>query len=734
MGEEFQTGGGAGPRRRCRFGRFELDLEGRQLLEDGEAVRITEQPLRMLILLVRQAGQVVERERMRAELWPDGAQVDFDAGLYSCLRRLRKVLGEQGGEAEYIATLPGQGYRFRAEVEWEGPGAPAAASPAGPAPLRSASEHTAPTWPAAPTARPPRTERPRPRGWWRWSAAAVLATAAVAGWGLRPAPEPRVLSTRPITTDSGIDLYAKPVRDRGYLYYLDRDGGAWDLMRTNGDPATAQMVAAPYSHMRLFGISPDGQQALLGSFQERDQPSALWIGSWPTPSAPLQRVGSIMADDAAWFPNGKQLVYSSQAALWRARPDGGGAEKLADLEAGGGWFSWSADGARLRFTAPGTNGQRGIWEWRPGEPVRGVPLPGAGGQCCGTWSEDGRYYLYSSGGDEHWNLWAVRDRDGWGGWSRPQGRQLTALPAPAEGVALGLQRESAVFFQLNWKEELERYDPATGQSSVQLPGRFAIHMVPSRDGRMLAYVDSRDATVWVAEANGTAHPRRLSAPGLTAAFPRWSPDGEAIAFGGTQAGGAGAVWMARPRDGSVRRLTPGGNWKKAEVSQPDWSPDGRQLVVAANVAEGKRERSAIVVVDLARGEWQDLAGSAGLSFPRWSPDGRYVAAISSDQRRLEVFRFADGRWQTVATGVALTGPEWSRDGRYLYSQDLLLPGEPVSRFAAGSWKPEAVAEFGAMLRGGVHRVGFEGVAADGALLLSVNRGFSDLIAAQLALP
>jgi Tol biopolymer transport system component/DNA-binding winged helix-turn-helix (wHTH) protein len=99
-----------------RFGRFELDLENRQLRRDGQPVRLQDQPFRTLAFLVQRAGNLVTREELRAELWPDGTFVEFEHSLNTAIKKVRQALAEGAGSPEYIETVPRYGYRFIGEI------------------------------------------------------------------------------------------------------------------------------------------------------------------------------------------------------------------------------------------------------------------------------------------------------------------------------------------------------------------------------------------------------------------------------------------------------------------------------------------------------------------------------------------------------------------------------------------------------------------------------------------
>src|SRR6185437_12326240 len=95
-----------------RFGRFELDGDGRQLLENSEPVHIQQRPLQVLTLLLTQAPAVVSREQLTRQLWPDDAGLDREDALNAIVARLRRTLRDDIAEPRYVITVPGRGYRF----------------------------------------------------------------------------------------------------------------------------------------------------------------------------------------------------------------------------------------------------------------------------------------------------------------------------------------------------------------------------------------------------------------------------------------------------------------------------------------------------------------------------------------------------------------------------------------------------------------------------------------------
>ncbi|MBI4901998.1 MAG: winged helix-turn-helix domain-containing protein [Acidobacteria bacterium] len=66
----------------------------------------------MLAMLLEHAGQVVTREEMRRDLWPEDVIVEFENNLNTVIARLRTALGDAGDHPRFIETIPKRGYRF----------------------------------------------------------------------------------------------------------------------------------------------------------------------------------------------------------------------------------------------------------------------------------------------------------------------------------------------------------------------------------------------------------------------------------------------------------------------------------------------------------------------------------------------------------------------------------------------------------------------------------------------
>lgn len=103
------------PSRGWRFGDFEVDVGRRQLSHRGQAVRVEPRVLELLVHLLSHADQLVSKEQLLREVW--GTPHVTDWAISRAVADLRRVLREHGGQAKWIGTVHGRGYRWQAPLE-----------------------------------------------------------------------------------------------------------------------------------------------------------------------------------------------------------------------------------------------------------------------------------------------------------------------------------------------------------------------------------------------------------------------------------------------------------------------------------------------------------------------------------------------------------------------------------------------------------------------------------------
>jgi eukaryotic-like serine/threonine-protein kinase len=206
----------------------------------------------------------------------------------------------------------------------------------------------------------------------------------------------------------------------------------------------------------------------------------------------------------------------------------------------------------------------------------------------------------------------------------------------------------------------------------------------SPDGRRIAaHLQGDLDDVWVADASRGALTRLSVEPGEDET-PVWSPDGHYLAWSGSRAGTTRAVF---------RRLADGSGdeellWRtEAHTHVNDWTPDGRALVLQLVDTKTASDLWLLPLDTKQAAPW--LATPFSEHSARVSPDGRFVAYVSDESGREEVyvrsFSGAGARVQVSASGGGQ--PVWSRDGR-----SLVFRGDGGVQEAAFRSTPEPAAE------------------------------------------
>jgi eukaryotic-like serine/threonine-protein kinase len=95
-----------------RFGVFQLDARTGELHRGGKRIRLQDQPVRVLLMLLEQPGELVTREELKRQIWPDEDFGDFDHAVNVAVVKIRAALSDNAGSPRFVETLPRRGYRF----------------------------------------------------------------------------------------------------------------------------------------------------------------------------------------------------------------------------------------------------------------------------------------------------------------------------------------------------------------------------------------------------------------------------------------------------------------------------------------------------------------------------------------------------------------------------------------------------------------------------------------------
>jgi serine/threonine-protein kinase len=192
----------------------------------------------------------------------------------------------------------------------------------------------------------------------------------------------------------------------------------------------------------------------------------------------------------------------------------------------------------------------------------------------------------------------------------------------------------------------------------------------SPDGKRLAVCifEAKRASVWIYDLERGSRVRLFSnvSCGSKNGGVAWSPDGERMAIADLSSENI----LARRTDGADAPAI------LTEGKQPEWSRDGRWLVFTRDAAETKAD---LWKLDLEGGGAPEpfVTTPASEEQPRLSPDGRFLAYVSDESGRGEVylrpFPRGEGRWQVSVAGGDL--PRWSPKGdrlSFVYEDNKLL--------------------------------------------------------------
>ncbi|HSZ02480.1 MAG TPA: tetratricopeptide repeat protein [Terriglobales bacterium] len=99
-----------------RFGTYEVCFQSGEVRKAGLRIRVQQQPMKLLEILLERPGEVVTREELRRRVWTDESFGDFDQAVNIAIAKLRSALGDSAENPRFIETLPKRGYRFIADV------------------------------------------------------------------------------------------------------------------------------------------------------------------------------------------------------------------------------------------------------------------------------------------------------------------------------------------------------------------------------------------------------------------------------------------------------------------------------------------------------------------------------------------------------------------------------------------------------------------------------------------
>ena len=630
--------------RRFRFGVFELDPRGGELWKAGVRTRLQPQPARVLALLVSRAGELVTREEIQREVWPEGTFVDFEQSLNFCIRQIRTALGDQAATPRYVETLPRRGYRLLVPVEVVG-GADALAAPGadrGPASVQG--------FPAVALA---------PSRWRRLRRPALAVAAALGGLVvgmvavklLTPVPAVAVPTFQRVTFGRG---YVDSARfgPEGQIIYT----AAWE-----GRPAagfvvrTASLDARPLPHLagRVTAVTPAGELLFVGGGKT--------LSRAPLAGGPAKALleDVVVADAAATgddvavarsleggparveYPLGHVLGTVMRPSAMRISRDGRlvavaehpvsgddrGQVVLFDRAGqrrvlSGDWASlnglaWSPDGREVWFTATRVGADCALQAVDLSGHVRTL-VPALGRLVVHDVFPDGRVLLERT---------TLKSEVRFRGAGEESERDLSWLDLPRVAQLSGDGRQ--VLFYESGEGGGPTYTSYLRATDGAVPVRLGSGraMALSSDGRFAVSIPVEAPDRIDLLPIGPGEVRSIREPGISEfQWAALTPDDGTLVFTGAGPGGRPRLYVKRLAEGPARPITPDGIglWANAV------SPDGAMVVA--------RCESALCLYPLAGGEPRPIADSDKMSPVGWL-GGRVLIARAESPIPARLFRF-----------------------------------------------------------------------------------------------
>jgi Tol biopolymer transport system component len=460
-------------------------------------------------------------------------------------------------------------------------------------------------------------------------------------------------------------------------------------------------------------LSPDGTRLAFVA-PGADGRNVLWIRPLASLEA-RQLPGTERAFSPFWSPDGDSVAFFTPEKLKRIDASGGPPQVVCDARVGRGG-TWNRDGV-IVFAPYPTEGLFRV-SAAGGQPAPVTKLDLARRENSHRWPvflPDGRHFLFVvrsalpenravyvgsldsnettrlmdgssnvlftrslSGGSEGFLLY---EHDGWL-VARPfdsRTLELEGDPVPVAPKVKGTNPLEAGTFtasdtgvlafgggttalrQLAWADRRGRPLGAVGA-----PGLFIGFALSPDDKRValdLVSLDPGGREVWLMElANGVAS--RLTASSSAELSPVWSPDGSRIAFATSRGWGSTDIFQT-PSSGAGRAEA----LLKSENRElpTDWSRDGQSLVYERI---GRDAKSEVWILPLAgdRKPAPVLQSSFNESQGVLSPDGRWIAYVSDESGRQEVyaqtFPASASKWRISPDGGSQ--PRWRRDGKELF--------------------------------------------------------------------
>jgi DNA-binding winged helix-turn-helix (wHTH) protein/Tol biopolymer transport system component len=615
-----------------RFGDFELNARAGELLRDGKRIRLQQQSLEILLMLLEHPGEPVLREEIRERLWPNGTLVEFDHSINSAIKKLRHALQDDAEEPHYIETLARRGYRFIAPVN--GLVDPA---PAHPQPVNGASPQELEGKPKPPAAKPRRWKR-EATAWTLFGIASLALVIWTAASLLKPPGKPDVIR------------YEIPLPDGVRLGSID-----------------IPMISPNGRKLVFTATGPDGKRRIW--FRSLD---SLTIYALP------ETEGAFLP---FWSPNSRFVAFWAASTLKKIDVTGGTPITLSDLTglnffAGG---TWNQQGVIL-ISVINSDYTVGLYRMsdKGGTPAPTLPFDKSRHEKLQWYPQflpDGRHFVYFSG-----NIDAGKGTISLGSLDSHQSRSLINTESNVRYTApgylvYGRQGEETLFAQrFDLKTLQVTGEPITVLEGVARAPDNPHSLFSTSDNGVLIYASPswpKYQLAWY-DRKGV----RKQSVGEACIFGNLalSPDEKHVAmFRPSPPLGNYDVWILDLLSGVFSRVTT----HPDDDAVPIWSPDGHELIFTSPRTGPLRLFRKIVGGPdeemLLNSETDDFARKSARQIPwQWLADGSilFTSSAGSDTGAFYLWPRAEGRKPVLLlkTDFAKAYPRVSQDRKWVAYQ------------------------------------------------------------------
>jgi len=474
-----------------------------------------------------------------------------------------------------------------------------------------------------------------------------------------------------ITDDPGAELFPSLSADGETVVYAGKATGNWDIyLQQVGSAEAVDLTKDSSADDTQPAFSPNGRYIAFRS--DRDG-GGIFI--MRRDGAGVRRIADT-GYNPAWSPDGSALAYAEESItrpedrsarvsrLWTVEVSSG--RKRLVSQDDGVQPQWSPSGQYLAYWAIDRDGNRDLWTVRAsgGAPVRITrdsfldwnPV----------WSPDGTWLYYCSNRGGSMAIWRMPMKESTG---EPRGEPAPVRTPGNYPAYLSFSRDGRRMAYVNQvttgRLNAVLFDPerevVVGEpKEIVQSSRGVSRPSLSPDGKWLAYNSTeQEEHLFVMRADGSGV-RQLTSGNQRHRGPRWSPDGQRIAFFSTRSG-AWEIWTTDPEGAEFHQVTSLGGYN---VAWPVWSADGRRLAYTlfglnTFLIEYGKPWAAQTPEKLPPfpGEGQVFSGW------NWSPDGRMLAGFLNRDDGVATYS-PDSRAFRGLTGHG-SDPAWLSDSRRL---------------------------------------------------------------------